>query len=183
MERRRRLHLLIAAAFALSALAAQARVFTTQQQALASAFPAPAKVTRQSVFLTKAQLDAARKSSGIDFGDQLVVRYVSTVGDRVAGYAYFDTHRVRTLVETVMIVVAADGAVERVEVLSFDEPPDYLPRPRWLDQFRRKKLNDDLSLKGAIRPMSGASLTGRAIVNASRKVLALHRVIGPVTTP
>jgi hypothetical protein len=29
----------------------------------------------------------------------------------------------------------------------------------------------------AIRPISGASLTGRAIVNATRKVLALHKVL------
>jgi hypothetical protein len=182
VEHRRRLHLLIAAAFATFALAAHARVFTTQQQALAGAFPA-AKITRQSIFLTKAQADAAKRSSGIDFRDQLIVRYVATTGDRVSGYAYFDTHRVRTLAETVMIVVTPDGSVEKVEILSFDEPPDYLPRPRWLDQFRRRKLNDDLSLKGAIRPMSGASLTGRAIVNASRKILALHRAIGPAAAP
>jgi Na+-translocating ferredoxin:NAD+ oxidoreductase RnfG subunit len=153
----------------------------TQQQALASAFAPPANVTRQSVFLTKAQAEAAKKESGVAFGDQLVVRYVAITANRVTGYAYFDTHRVRTVAETIMIVVTPEGAISRVDVLSFDEPPDYLPRERWLEQFRRQKLGDDLSLKGAIRPMSGASLTGRAIVNASRKVLALHRAIGPAS--
>ena len=39
------------------------------------------------------------------------------------------------------------------------------------------RLDKDLSLKGAIRPISGASLTGTAIVNASRKILAIHRVL------
>lgn len=161
------------------ALAAQARVFMTQQQALASAFPAGTKVSRQSIFLTKEQQGAAKKQSGIDFTDQLVVRYVGTdAAGRVVGYAYFDTHRVRTLPETVMIVVTPEAKVAKIEILSFDEPPEYLPKERWVDQIEGRRLDDDLSLKRAIRPLSGASLTGRAIVNASRKILALHGVIG-----
>jgi hypothetical protein len=160
------------------ALAAQARVFMTQQQALASAFPKGTNVARQAVFLTPEQKNAARKESGVDFDDRMIVRYVGTAGGRVIGVAYFDTHRVRTLPETIMIVVNAEGNVEKIDILSFDEPPEYQPKPRWIEQFRRRRLDDDLSLKRAIRPISGASLSGRAILNASRKVLALHRAIG-----
>lgn len=176
MEHRPRLHLLIV--FAAFAATAEARLFMTQQEALARAFPTGARVTRQPVFLSKEQLAAAKRESGVDFGDQLIIRYVAMVGERVAGYAYFDTHRVRTLPETVMVVVTPDGRVDRIDILSFDEPPDYEPKRRWIDQFRNRKLDDDLALNRAIRPISGASLTGRAILNASRKVLALHRVIG-----
>jgi hypothetical protein len=149
----------------------------TQQEALAAAFPAGVKVARQPVFLSKEQLAAAKRASGLDFGDQLIVRYVGTSGDRTVGYAYFDTHRVRTLPETVMVLVTPDGRVDRIEILSFDEPQDYAPKQRWIDQFRSRKLDDDLALNRAIRPISGASLTGRAILNASRKILAIHRVI------
>lgn len=166
-------HLLFSLALAFFAVSAQARVFMTQQQALASAFPAGTKVTREVVFLTPRQIAAAREESGVDIADRMIVRYVSG-----AGVAYFDSHRVRTLAETVMIVVTPDGRIDRIEILSFDEPPEYLPKPRWIDQFRRRRLDDDLSTKRAIRPLSGATLSGRAITNASRKVLALHRAIG-----
>lgn len=178
MERFTRLHLLIAAVVLSTALAAHARVFMTQPQALASAFPAGTKVTRQAVFLTAAQLSAAKKESGVDFSDQMIVRYAGSKPAGVIGYAYFDTHRVRTLPETIMIVVSPDGRVQKIEILSFQEPPDYLPRERWVDQIQGRKLDDELSLNRAIRPITGASLSGRAIVNASRKVLALHHVIG-----
>ncbi len=175
MERFRRLHLLIAAL--LVASAAQARVLMTQQEALAAAFPAGAKVTRQTFFLTKQQIEDARRQSGMAFEEQLVIRYVGVAGGRIAGYAYFDTHRVRTLPETVMIVVTPDGRVERIDILSFDEPAEYFPKPRWVGQIVGRGLDGELSLNKAIRPLSGASLTAQAIVNASRKVLALHRVI------
>ena len=163
--------LILGALLVLLASNASARVLMTQEQALASVFP-NAKPARQTFFLTKQQLDAARKESGVDFKEQLVIRYAGP-----NGFAYFDTHRVRTLPETVMIVVTPDGKVDRVEILSFDEPTDYFPKRRWLDQLLHRHLDDDLSLKKAIRPISGASLTGQAIVNATRKVLALHHVI------
>jgi hypothetical protein len=175
VEHRYRLSLL---GFALwIALAAQARVFMTQQQALASAFPSGAVVARQSFFLTPQELARATGSSGVDFEDQMIVRYAATVSGRPAGYAYFDTHRVRTLAETIMIVVSPEGNISRIEILSFDEPPEYLPRERWMAQFAGKGLSEELSLKRAIRPMSGATLSGRAVLEASRKILALHRVI------
>ena len=155
------------AAALLLAFAAHARVLMTQQQALASAFPAGVKVTRQTFFLTPEQAKAAGSDT------QLVIRYAGSNGS----YAYFDTHRVRTEPETVMVVVNAEGKIERVDILSFDEPTDYFPRRRWLDQFLGHKLDDDLSLNRAIRPMSGASLTGRAITNASRKILAIHNAV------
>ena len=172
-ERRMRGASLFAALLPLIALAAHARVLMTQEQALASAFPAGTKVARQKFFLTPQQLADARRESGVDFDDQLIVRYAGSNG----GFAYFDTHRVRTKPETVMIVVAPDGKVERVEILSFEEPTDYFPKRRWLEQLFGRKLDGDLSLSRAIRPISGASLTGRAIVNATRKVLALHHVL------
>ena len=157
----------------LIAVAAHARVLMTQEQALATAFPAGVKVERQKFFLTPQQLADARRESGVEFNDQLIIRYAGSNG----AFAYFDSHRVRTLPETVMVVVGADGKVDRVEILSFDEPTDYFPKRRWIDQLLGRKLDPELSLNRAIRPISGASLTGRAIVNATRKVLALHKVL------
>ncbi|MDQ3283017.1 MAG: FMN-binding protein, partial [Acidobacteriota bacterium] len=139
MERFHRLHLLIA--LALVAASAHARVFLTQQQALATAFPAGTKVTRQALFLTPEQLNAAKKESGLDFTDRMIVRYAGSTAAGVVGYAYFDTHRVRTMPETVMVVVDAQGKVDRIDILSFDEPPDYFPRQRWIDQFKGRKLD------------------------------------------
>ena len=167
----------LALIFIFFALAASARVLMTQEQALASAFPAGTKVTREKFFLTPQQLAEARRESGVDFNDQLIIRYAGTREGKIVGWAYFDSHRVRTLPETVMIVVTPDAKIDRIDILSFDEPTDYFPKRRWLDQLLGRKLDPELSLNGAVRPISGASLTGRAIVNASRKVLALHHVL------
>jgi hypothetical protein len=107
---------------------AAARTFLTQQQALDAAFPSGTTPQREAHFLTPAQLERAKRLSEGAAAEELVVRYAGLREGRIVGYAYFDSHRVRTLGETLMVVVSPEGQVEKVELLSFDEPPDYQPR-------------------------------------------------------
>jgi hypothetical protein len=173
----RRARFLAAAALLAGAGAAAAKVFLSPEEALKLAFPG-ATVTRQTAFLTKAQQDSARKLSGDEEPPSaLATSYTGTKDGKLLGTAYFDTHTVRTMPETIMVVVDPAGAIARIEVLSFSEPEEYLPKAHWYEQFQGKPLDDELSLKRAIRPVTGATLTARATTEAARRVLALHRVL------
>jgi hypothetical protein len=175
---RRRLFAAVALAAALApAGALRARVFLTVDEALALAFPG-CEVEPRTVYLTAAQLDRARELAGVEIAGAMVRPYVARCDGRVAGAAYFDSHRVRTLAETLMVVVAAGGKLERVELLAFREPEDYIPRDTWYAQFEGERLDPELSLKRGIRGVTGATLTARATTDAVRRVLALDRVIG-----
>jgi hypothetical protein len=157
---------------------AQAKVFLTQAEALRLAFPDGVSVGRRTAFLTEAQQQEAKKLARCpEPPDALVTYYVGTRDGKFVGTAYFDTHRVRTMPETILVLVDPAGAVARVEVLSFQEPEDYLPLPRWYAQFPGRALDDELSLKRAIRPVAGATLTTNATTDAVRRVLAVDRVL------
>ncbi|HYO12438.1 MAG TPA: FMN-binding protein [Thermoanaerobaculia bacterium] len=153
-----------------------AKVFLTVEEALRLAFPG-CEVTRRTAYLTPEQVRRARELSRGEVPSALVTSYAATRGGQPAGTAYFDTHRVRTLPETLMVVVDPQGKVARVEVISFREPEEYLPRGAWYEQFQSEALDRDLQLKRDIHPVTGATLTARATTNAVRRVLALHRVI------
>jgi FMN-binding protein len=155
---------------------AGAKVFLSVEEALDLAFP-KCEVARRTSYLTPEQVRRARELAGAEIPSALVTSYVATRGGQPAGVAYFDTHRVRTLPETLMVVVDPRGLVARVEVISFREPEEYLPRGGWYEQFRGETLDRDLQLKRDIHPVTGATLTARATTNAVRRVLALHRVI------
>jgi FMN-binding domain len=160
-----------------AASGAHAKVFLTVEEALVLAFPG-CSVEPRTVYLTAAQLDRARELAGVEIPGAMVRPYVALCDGATAGAAYFDSHRVRTLPETLMIVVAADGTLQRVEILAFREPEDYIPRDTWYGQFAGERLDQELSLKRGIRGVTGATLTARATTDAVRRVLALHRVIG-----
>jgi len=167
----------------LVASTAWATVLITVEEALALAFPG-AITKRETLFLSDDQRSRAEKESGAEVSSSLATRFVATGEDgAVLGWAYLDTHRVRTLPETLMVVLGADGAVRRVEVVTFREPLEYMPREGWYGQYEGQLLDDDLALKRDIRPVTGATLTARATTEAVRRVLAIHAVAAQEETP
>lgn len=162
---------------------ADAQVFMTQDEALSAAFPEPATVERASAFLDEAQLDSARALAGDDvrIEQAVITYYVGRRDGRPVGVAYFDAHRVRTMREVAMFVVTPDGRIDRVDVLKFAEPREYMASEAWIQQLVGRTLTDELAVDRGIVNMTGATLTAGALTRASRRVLALHRVIDPLT--
>jgi electron transport complex protein RnfG len=155
---------------------AQSTVLITVEEALEQVFPG-ATVTRETLFLSEDQRSRAEKDGGSEISSALATRYVATgEGGALVGWAYLDTHRVRTLPETLMIVLDSDGTVKRVEVVTFREPLEYMPREGWYEQYEGQQLDQDLALKRDIRPVTGATLTARATTEAVRRILAIHQV-------
>lgn len=154
----------------------EARVFLTVDEALELAFPGCA-FERETVFLTESQVQEAHRLAGIEIRSALVHPYVASCAESEGGRAYFDTHTVRTQEETVMVAVAPDGKILRIEILTFREPPEYIPRAIWYEQFLGRNLTPELRLKREIRGVTGATLTARATTDAVRRVLAVHQVL------
>ena len=146
---------------------------TRLRETIARYFP-DADVHREVLYLDdgeKAAIEAAAKTT---LPASVIYRYVGYKDGEQVGIAYLDKHRVRTLPETLLVVVAADDRIEAIEVLSFNEPAEYQARPSWYHQFNGKKLSSSLQLKQQIDGITGATLTARAGVDAARRVLAIH---------
>jgi hypothetical protein len=168
---------LLAALLAASAGALALPVYSSREQALARAFPPPAVTERKAYFLTDAERERASRLAKAKVDSSLVVAYVGRGPKGIVGTAYFDTHTVRTMPETILVTVKPDGNVGEVEVVAFGEPEDYLPRPRWLRLFGGKRLDADLAVGRGLAHVTGATLTTRAISEAVRRVVAIHSVI------
>jgi hypothetical protein len=177
----------------------------SQEEALRLAFPAGLSVRRHTAYLEPAELAAARVLAGpdVELTQRVVSYYLAERDGQAEAVAYFDSHRVRTLPEVLMVVVDAAGRVRRVEVLKFAEPPEYRAPGNWLAQLQGKSLGPAPACSGAPPPggcaqtqnhrragpalsvrrdvvnITGATLTAAAVTRATRRVLALHAVIRP----
>jgi hypothetical protein len=174
---------LAAAFFASSSTLAWATpVYSSREQALARAFPPPAAVERKTYFLTDAEKERASRAARSRIESALVFAYVGQTAAKVVGTGYFDTHTVRTMPETLLVVVRPDGSLQGVEVLAFGEPEDYLPRRGWLRLFPGRRLDENLTVGRGLAHVTGATLTTRAISDAVRRVLAIHAVVNERTS-
>lgn len=173
---------LLALALGAAPVAAQGKVFLTTDEALALAFPG-CKIERKEHLLDDRQRARIAEQAGQAAPRAIVFAYEARRDGALVGTAWFDRHRVRSLQELVMIVVAPDGRCARVEVLAFGEPVDYLPRETFYAQLVGRPLDAELSTKRAIRGVAGATLTVDATVAAVRQVLATHAVVYPDQQP
>ncbi|MCY3714400.1 MAG: FMN-binding protein [Gemmatimonadetes bacterium] len=129
------------------------------------------------MYLTEKQKTDAGVLARVELNNAIIYPYVALKEGRIAGVAYFDSHIVRTLGETIMVAIDPDDRVSRVELLVFNEPPDYIPPDAWYRLFPGQRLDDRLAVNRGIRGILGATLTTRSTTDAVRRMLAIHHVI------
>jgi hypothetical protein len=158
-------------------LDATAKAFYSKQEALTAAFPDADKVDTQTFFLTETQAQHVTTLTGAPLESKLATMYVGQRAGQLLGYAVIETSIVRTLPETFLIVISPTGVVEKLFILAFYEPEEYMPSERWLKQFEQQKLHPDLQVRRDIHGIAGATLTSRAITSGVRRALALFHVL------
>ena len=119
---------------------AGAEVILSEAAALARAFPGGAP-ERRTLYLSPEQVKAVEEQAHSRLPSAIVTTFRGQSPAGGAQVAILDTHLVRTMPETVMVVVA-DAKLRMALVLQFGEPPDYLPQEGWLTL----ELTEDLTV-------------------------------------
>lgn len=153
-----------------------AKVFYSKNEAIELAFGKDSQVEQLSLFPDANQVAKIEELSKTKLESGLFTFYVGKSGARITGYAAIETSTVRTKPETLMIVLTADGELQKIFMLAFHEPPEYQPADRWFEQFYRRPLADMEFNKG-IDGITGATLSSRSIVASVRKVMAMYQVM------
>ena len=156
---------------------AEARIYRTFPEAIQSVFPQADNLKRRSVYLTPEQLKRAVQYANEPIDTAFLVVYEITKAGKLIGYAYLDTHRVRTLNETVLICIDEKERILHIEQLSFAEPQEYMASDAFLSLFHGQTLSPALSLKGNIPTITGSTLTCSVLTSSARRVLALHKIV------
>ncbi|MBW2425262.1 MAG: FMN-binding protein [Deltaproteobacteria bacterium] len=156
---------------------AAAKVFASQNQALAEAFPDATRIERDSRILRKSEAARIESLTRQELESRIVVLHTAYRDDLVLGYAHIDVHNVRTQPEAFMVVLTPEGIVRSVRILAFHEPLDYLPTERWYAQFEGKTREDKLRVGRDVHGVVGATLSARAAADGVRRMLAYWEVL------
>lgn len=150
-----------------------ARVFLMPEQALERQFPG-ARVARQAFYLSETEERELAAACGQARPGRLHSIYVARRNGQLAGFGFFDTHRVRTKDQTLFIAIDAAGRLQHVDLVSFFEPEEYIAPARWLRLFEGKTLADALRPGVDLPAITGATLTTRSSASAVRRALWLQ---------
>ncbi|MCB1173128.1 MAG: FMN-binding protein [Leptospiraceae bacterium] len=97
--------------------------------------------------------------------------------DELLGWAFIDTHRVRTRSESLLIVVNKQKQVAALKLLRFLEPAEYKPPRRWLATLEGKGSSSPLRAGVDLDAISGATMTSVAASRAVKKALQLSVLV------
>lgn len=152
--------------------AAPGQPVLTAQEALRLCFPEPMTVERHTLFLTEAQVQAIRERARAGVPSQLVTYYSGRDSSGVQGYAFIETHIVRTMPQTILVHVSPQSVIRSVELLAFHEPADYRAPERWFEQFDGRGIDSDLWLRRGVHNIAGATITSQTTLDVVRRILA-----------
>ncbi|MCH8083286.1 MAG: FMN-binding protein [Myxococcales bacterium] len=159
------------------AVDANAKVFYSQSEALALAFPDAEEVASDTFVLDDDQVARIESLARCELDSRLVKIYTGMREGKVLGYALIDVHNVRTLPEAFMVVLNPAGKVRSLRVLAFHEPLEYKPTNRWYRQFDNRSIDAPLRVGGDIHGVVGATLSTRATTRGVRRALAYYEVL------
>ncbi len=161
----------------LGSIPSYGKIFYAKDEALKLAFPDADSVETRTFILKDAEIQRAQQKARTRIDSKLFTFYIGIKNGQILGYAAIESHVVRTMPETIMVVLSPAGQIRSTVVLAFHEPPEYLPSEKWLGQFRRKGLSPELRPGGEIAGILGSTLSVQAISGGVRKVLALFEIL------
>ena len=128
------------------------------------------------VDLTPEQVALVEKASRSKLPSPKITMFQAGDGAESQGRAYLDTHIVRSMPETLLTVLAADGSVRMVLLLQFQDHPDYVPPEKWLKTLEGKPTEQQFPGRGVPR-VTGSTMTVDAATAAVRRALAIDALL------
>jgi hypothetical protein len=162
---------------AAGATSARAKAHYAKKEALDLVFAGADRIETKTFFLTDEEKTRIEELGKAPLESKLITVHVGEKDGAPMGYGFIDTQLVRTLPETMLVVVGPDGSVAKLLLLAFYEPPEYEASERWLEQFPGKTLGPDLRVDRDIHGIAGSTLTSHAVTTAVRRSLALFQVL------
>ena len=157
---------------------AYATDYLTVAQAQAELFPAADTFTEQNFLLTKDQLKAIKKQSGVRQRDPSPPIWRVASGGTLLGWFFVDEVIGKHEFITYALAVSPQGSVLGLDILSYRETHGGEVREAdWRAHFQGKTLDDPLKLGKDVPNISGATLSCRNLVDGVKRLLVIREMI------
>ena len=145
--------------------------------AMQHTFGSRAEVTKKNTLLTGEQADAVARRAAMKLQTKIYRIYTASIDGKPVGYGVLITRKVRQKDAAVLYMITPKGEISAIEIVAFNEPPEYMPQHSYLDQFQGKNADDTLRVGKDIPTISGATLSARNVTDGARLALAVFGAV------
>lgn len=157
---------------------ARAKVYLTRDEALRLTFGQAAAVSEESRTLSPAVQAAVERRLGRPVSEDRFTFYVGRAAEGINGYGVVLKEPGKHEPITFFVAILPDGHVKDVMVLEYRESRGGEVRQRgFLRQYAGKTSHDPLELDEDITPITGATISARAISEGVKKALVVWEAL------
>jgi Na+-translocating ferredoxin:NAD+ oxidoreductase RnfG subunit len=154
-----------------------ATTYLTVEQAQKLSFPDATQFVSADVKLTREQIKAIEKSSGVRVRLENQKVWKAQAGEKFLGWLIQDEVLGKHEYITWVLALNADGAVKQIEILDYRETYGYeIREEKWRAQFYGKQNGAKLKLDDDIKNISGATLSCRHISDGVKRLLSFYDI-------
>jgi Na+-translocating ferredoxin:NAD+ oxidoreductase RnfG subunit len=173
-----RIHYLAAGAAIVLAAPGYAATYHTVESAQKACFPEGADFTSSDAKLTREQMKAIEKDSGVRVRLNTQRVWKATRDGRFIGWFIVDEVLGKHEFINWALALNADGSVRSIEVMDYRETYGYeIRNADWRAQFLGKKHGAKFKLDDDIKNISGATLSCRHITDGVKRLLSLYELV------
>lgn len=148
-------------------------VYFSTKALLKNFFKASKRVTYVKIDAT-ANADELRRTLGYVPKKKTYAVFIAKTGETIDGYAIVDEQMGQHLPITFGVKLAADGTVERTEVMVYREGyGDEIREGRFKRQFVGKSTGDAIALGDDVVAISGATISSKSMAIGVKRAVAL----------
>ena len=142
-------------------------------EAMQQSFGNEMTITKKNHLLSKKIAADVQQEARVKLTTKIYRVFKASKESVITGYGVLITRKVRSKDAAVLYLITPDGMLKGIEIVAFNEPSEFIPSKRWIEQFKSKSSSDPLRVGKDIPTISGATLSARNITESARIALAV----------
>jgi len=154
-----------------------AKLLISPFDALHATYGEDVKVEKKNVLLTIDKAEKVYKQAQMKKGSKIFRTFKVKKGKKIIAYAILISRVVRSKDAAILYMISPTGVIESVEVIAFNEPPEFTPSKQYISQFKGKTSQDTLRVGKDIPTVTGATMGARNVTDGARLALAVFDIL------
>jgi Na+-translocating ferredoxin:NAD+ oxidoreductase RnfG subunit len=155
----------------------EAKLLINPFDALHATYGNDVKIVKKNVLLSLEKAEVVYKQAKMKKGSKIFRTFTITKDAKPVAYGILISRVVRTKDAAILYMISPEGIIEGVEVIAFNEPPEFTPTKNYVDQFKGKTANDTLRVGKDIPTVTGATMGARNVTDGARLALAVFDML------
>lgn len=134
-------------------------------------------VVKKNIMLKGYQAKTISKKTKVKLKTKIYRSFIVSKNDKTIAHAIIMVNKIRTKNAVVLYMIDINDTLRSVEIIAFNEPPEFMPNDKWLAQFDEKTSQDTLRLQRDISTITGATLSARSLTQNARLALGIVEIV------